>query len=125
MVSPMRILIVDDHLGFLETAAQLLETFSGVQVVGRALSGRDAVAQAAQLQPDLVFVDLIMPELDGLWTTRYLKAQPHPPQVIILTVFAASVYRDAALAAGADGFLAKEDFGAQVTSLFSSSPALL
>ncbi len=115
----VRILLVDNHPGFLATAAQLLETLPGVEVVGQALSGLEAMEKTARLQPDLIFTDLVMPGMDGLCLTRYVKAQPHAPRIILVTLFDACGYREAALAAGADGFLAKEDFGEKVMSFLN------
>lgn len=117
----VRILLVDNHARFLETASQLLETLPGVEVVGRALSGPEAVEKTARLHPDLIFTDLVMPGMDGLCLTRYLKAQPHAPRIILVTLFDACGYREAALAAGADGFLAKENFSENVASFLNPS----
>ncbi|MGE0680166.1 MAG: ATP-binding protein [Candidatus Binatia bacterium] len=119
----LRVLLVDDHVGFLETAACSLATLPGVEVIGRANSGREALVQSARLRPDIVFMDLAMPDLDGLAATRRLKAQADAPYVVILTLHDSSEYRSAALTAGADRFLRKDDFGAQMVTLLDSFSA--
>ncbi len=122
----MRILLVDDNPKFLETASRFLSVVPEVEVVGCVVSGRAAVEQAQQLQPDLVLMDLVMPEMDGLAATREIKAQPDAPRVIIVTLHNHQEYRAAAEAVGADGFLSKSEFGAQllplIRGLFACDP---
>ncbi|MCW2793421.1 MAG: response regulator receiver, partial [Nocardioides sp.] len=81
---------------------------SGVEVVGQAGDGREGVALAASLQPDVVLMDIRMPLLSGLDATREMHARPDPPRVIVLTTFDADEHVVGALAAGADGFLLKD-----------------
>jgi DNA-binding NarL/FixJ family response regulator len=112
-----RTLLVDDSSSFLRAAEDFLSTEPGIEVVGRAFSGRDAVALADQLHPDLVIMDLNMPEMNGLEATRLLKVQPNRPRVVILTLHDIPDYRAAAREAGADGFLPKPDFGTKLVPL--------
>jgi NarL family two-component system response regulator LiaR len=114
---PLRILLVDDNAQFLEVAARTLATVPSIEIVGRALSGRDALEQVNQLQPDLVLMDVAMPNMNGLEATRQIKAQPNAPRVVMLTLYDASEYRAAAEAAGADDFISKAEFDAQVLPL--------
>src|SRR5262249_2601942 len=84
---------------------------AGVDVVGEAADGREAVATVRRLRPDVVLMDIRMPELDGLEATRQiLSAQPAGtgPRIIVLTTFDLDQYVYAALAAGASGFLLKD-----------------
>ena len=79
-----------------------------LEVVGEAGDGREGVARAAELRPDVVLMDIRMPRLNGLDATRRLLALDEPPRVIVLTTFDADEYVVEALAAGADGFLLKD-----------------
>ncbi len=107
----MRIVVVDDNASFVRAMVDFLGREPGFEVVGRARSGHEAVAAAAQTAPDLILMDLLMPGMDGLEATRLIKAQPSAPRVIVVTVHEASGYRDAAYAAGADGIVSKGDIG--------------
>jgi len=116
-LTPLRILLVDDSLQFLEVAARTLATVPAIEIVGRAFSGRDALEQVTQLQPDLVLMDVAMPNMNGLEATRHIKAQVDAPQVVILTLHDSPEYRAAAEAVGADHFVSKAEFNAQVLPL--------
>ncbi|MCW2843361.1 MAG: response regulator receiver [Nocardioides sp.] len=103
-----RVLIVDDDPLVRSALTLMLGGQSGVEVVGQAGDGREGVALAASLQPDVVLMDIRMPLLSGLDATRELHARPDPPRVIVLTTFDADEHVVGALAAGADGFLLKD-----------------
>jgi DNA-binding NarL/FixJ family response regulator len=79
-----------------------------VDVVGEAANGREGLARAAALRPDVLLMDIRMPVLDGLAATRELHRLPGPPRVIVLTTFDADEHVVEALGAGADGFLLKD-----------------
>jgi len=113
----LRVLLVDDSPEFLESAAYFLSLHPSVEVIGRALSGPDALEMASRLRPDLVLMDWAMPEMTGLEAARRLKAQPGAPRVVILTLHDNPKYRAAAQAAGTDGFISKAEFGAQLPPL--------
>jgi DNA-binding NarL/FixJ family response regulator len=114
---PIRVLLVDDSPAFLETAARFLSTDPGIQIVGGARSGPEALEQARLLGPSLVLMDLAMHGMSGLEATRHLKAQPDAPRVIVLTLHDNLEYRAAAELARADGFVAKSDFGEKLLPL--------
>ena len=116
----IRLLLVDDNPEFLEAATRFVATEPQISVVGQALSGRDAVLQVSTLRPDLVLMDYVMPDMNGIEATRMVKAQDEVPQVVILTLHDLPEYRAQAEAAGADGFLAKADFGRDLLSLIAS-----
>ena len=103
----MRVLLVDDDPVFLQSAARLLAPEAGFTVVGRAQSGAEAVEQAAALSPDLVLMDVEMPDMDGLETTRRLKALPISPRVLLVSIYDSDARRFDAAAAGADGYIGK------------------
>jgi DNA-binding NarL/FixJ family response regulator len=116
----IRLLLVDDNPEFLEAATRFVATAPQISVVGQALSGRDAVLQVSTLCPDLVLMDYVMPDMNGIEATREMKAQDEVPQVVILTLHDLPEYRAEAEAAGADGFLAKADFGRDLLPLIAS-----
>lgn len=113
----IRVLLVDDNPKFIAAAAHFLATLPGVIVVGCALSAQEGLAQITNLQPDLVLMDIAMSKMNGLQATRQLKAWPQSPRVVILTMHDNPEYRTAAENAGADGFLTKSEFGAQLLPL--------
>jgi DNA-binding NarL/FixJ family response regulator len=86
----------------------ILDTADGITVVGEAATGAQAVARAAQHRPDVVLMDVRMPEMDGLEATRLITATPSAPKVVMLTTFDLDDYVYAALRAGASGFLLKD-----------------
>jgi len=108
-VPPRRVLLVDDSAEFLDSAAHFLKSDPRIEIVGRAFSGRGALEQVPVLKPDLVLMDLTMPEMNGLESTRAIKSQPGGPRVIILTLHDNPEYRAAALAVRADGFVTKTE----------------
>ncbi len=117
---PLRILLVDDSLAFLESVSRFLSAHVGIEIVGRVLSGGEALEEVPRLCPDLVLMDLTMPEMNGLEATRHLKAQPIAPYVVILTLNNSSEYHTAALAVGADGFITKSEIGTALLPLIHS-----
>jgi DNA-binding NarL/FixJ family response regulator len=107
-VTPVRVLLVDDQSLFREALATLLSVRDEVEVVGEAANGAEAVECAARLRPDVVLMDLRMPELDGIAATRRLRAQQPDVRVIALTTFDTDEEVFAALRAGAVGYLLKD-----------------
>lgn len=105
--STPRVLVADDHLLVRSGIVAILEA-GDVEVVGEAAPGREAVRAAARLRPDVVLMDIRMPDLDGIEATAAVTAQPDPPRVLVLTTFDLDEYVYRALAAGASGFLLKD-----------------
>ena len=104
------VLVVDDEVLIRAGLAALLRAAPGLEVVGEAADGHEAVALATVTRPDVVLMDIRMPGLDGITATeRILAGAPDPkPRVIVLTTFDLDEYVYAALRAGASGFLLKE-----------------
>jgi len=102
------VLIVDDHPIVRQGLRTLLELQDDICVVGEAANGKDAVELAARLKPDLVLMDLMMPEMDGIAATRQIKALNQPTRVIALTSFVEDDKVIPAIQAGAASFLLKD-----------------
>jgi len=107
----MRVLLVDDNSQFASAATRFLSLIGQLHVVGHARSGREALEQVNRLQPDLVLMDVMMPDMDGLEATRHLKESHASARIVILTLHDSAEYRARAREVGADAFVSKEEFG--------------
>jgi len=103
-----RVLIVDDQTLFRTGLARLLDEDPRVEVVGQAVDGADAVKLAATLKPDVILMDLKMPNLDGSEATRRIVAEHPEIKILILSTFDADTYVLQALRAGASGYVLKD-----------------
>jgi DNA-binding NarL/FixJ family response regulator len=104
----IRVLIVDDHPFYREGVRTMLSVESGIEIVGEVANGDEAIAQAANLQPDVILMDLKMPGINGIEATRrILHTSPHIG-LIVLTMFEADESVFAAMRAGARGYLLKD-----------------
>src|SRR5512142_560613 len=103
-----RVLLVDDQTLIRQGIRMLLMTEPGIEVVGEAANGREALAQIEQLHPEVVLMDIRMPELDGVSATRQISAHHPEIGVIILTTFDDEEYIFEGLRAGARGYLLKD-----------------
>src|SRR5437667_1011743 len=117
-----RVLIADDQTLFRSGLARLLEEDPHVQVVGQAADGEEVVKQAASLKPDVVLMDLKMPNLDGIEATRKILAEHPEIKILILTTFDADTFVLQALRAGASGYVLKDS---QPEAIVSSVLAVL
>ena len=113
----LRVLLVDDNQAFLDLAVHELAADPRVQVVGCARSSEEALEQLQQAEPDLVLLDISLPRMNGLEATRRIKRMPHAPWIVLVTIHDTPDYRAAGNAAGADGFIAKQEFDTQISSL--------
>lgn len=106
-VATVRVLIADDQNLFRSGLVRLLEADSRVYVVGQAVDGLDVIKKVTTLKPDVVLMDLKMPNLDGIEATRRIVAEHPNVKILILTTFEVDEYVFEALRAGASGFLGK------------------
>ncbi len=116
-MSQVRILVADDHEVVRQGVRALLEAQPGWKVVGEAATGRDAVGTARELQPDVVVMDISMPELNGLEATRQIVKAAPLTQVLVLTIHASEQAAREVLAAGARGYILKSDAGRDLVLL--------
>ena len=108
MTEPLRVVVADDQ-ALVRAGFRMILTSDGIDVVAEAVNGADAVEAVRRTRPDVVLMDIRMPEMDGLEATRRILAGGNGgPRVIILTTFDLDHYVYAALSAGASGFLLKD-----------------
>ena len=103
----VRVLLVDDHPAFLTMIEAELSSLRQLTIMGYAHSGREALEQVRRLQPDLVLLDIAMPDINGLEVARSIKALPRPIAVVLVSLHDTPAYRSAS-ATLADGFVAKD-----------------
>lgn len=106
-MTSISVMLVDDNPTFLRVTAQFLEAHAGVNVVGTASDGEEALAKAQALQPQVILIDLAMPDLPGLKTIPRLREMLPKTGIIALTVMNTRSFQEAALLAGADIFIPK------------------
>jgi DNA-binding NarL/FixJ family response regulator len=104
----IRVLIADDQELVRTGFRVILEAEGDIEVVAEASDGHEAIRQASLVQPDVVLMDIRMPELDGLAATEQILRQQDPPTIVVLTTFDQNEYIYRALRAGAAGFLLKD-----------------
>ncbi len=107
MPETIRVLVVDDHAVVREGLRVFLDLQDGIEVVGEAADGIEAVAAAERLRPDVILMDLVMPELDGVGAMRELRERAPTARVIVLTSFLDDERLLPAIRAGAAGYLLK------------------
>lgn len=116
----LRILIADDHEMVRQGLRAVLENRPGWQVCGEATDGRDTVAKTRQLKPDVVVMDISMPQLNGLEATRQIARACPSTAVVILTVHDSETLVRRVLEAGARGYVLKSDAGRDVVAAIES-----
>jgi NarL family two-component system response regulator LiaR len=108
MTSTIRILVADDHAIIRRGIRAMLEIVGDIEVVGEAINGREAVTKARNLQPDVILMDLVMPEMDGIEAIGHIKAQHPEARILVLTTFAGEDKIFPAIKAGALGYQLKD-----------------
>jgi len=104
----IRVLVVDDHPMVRRGLATFLRVFDDLELAGEAASGQEAVQLCASIQPDVVLMDMVMPDMDGAAATRLIRRQSESVQVLALTSFKEEILVKSALQAGAIGYLLKD-----------------
>jgi NarL family two-component system response regulator LiaR len=108
MSQTIRVLVADDHVVVRKGIRALLATEPGIDVVGEATDGAEAVRAAAELRPDIILMDIVMPEVDGIEAVRRIMAAQPGSRILVLTSFATDDQIFPALKAGALGYLLKD-----------------
>ena len=111
---PITVFIADDHAIVREGLANLLAAQPDFEIVGTAANGREALAQVLRLKPQVVILDISMPELDGIETTRQILDEAPDAAVVILSMHSSAQHVFHALDAGARGYLLKESAGREI-----------
>ncbi len=114
MTAPIRVLIADDHAILRKGIRALLSTEPDIEVVGETGDGLETVAQAQALRPDVILMDLVMPEMDGIEATRRITAEQPGVHILVLTSFAADDKVFPAIKAGALGYILKDSGPAEL-----------
>ena len=121
MFEHVRVLVVDDQPRARRSLKALLDTWPEVEEIREACNGQQAVQLVEEYQPDVVLVDVLMPEMDGLQATRLIKSRWPQVHVIVLTMY--GEYLDDAVAAGADGFFIKGEPPERLLAMFAAVAA--
>jgi NarL family two-component system response regulator LiaR len=114
MSETIRILVVDDHIVVRRGLIAMLETEPGMQIVGEAANGAEALEQARKLVPDVILMDLVMPVMDGIEATRQIKQEMPSVNILVLTSFSTNDKVIPSLNAGAIGYLLKDSTPAEL-----------
>jgi DNA-binding NarL/FixJ family response regulator len=115
------VLIVDDHPGFRAQARALLAA-AGYRVVGEAVDGESGVRVARDLSPDVVLLDVQLPDISGFEVVRLVQAQPDPPAVVLISSRDASDYGRRIERSGAHGFICKAELSARTLAAVLEGP---
>jgi DNA-binding NarL/FixJ family response regulator len=116
MRNPMKLLIVDDHPVFRRGLRELIGENMRFSIVGEAADGEVGLQMAAELQPDIIVLDVDMPHLNGLQMARALRKIQSPAQVVFLTMYSDEDLFNAALDIGVKGYVLKENAGGEVVT---------
>ena len=130
VAKPIRILLVDDHVMVRQGVRDLLDSYPNIEVVGEAGDGEEGFQQAAKLQPTVIVMDITMPKMDGVASTRLIKTHYPHMAVVGLSVLTHSYHRDAMVKAGASEVIGKEQavdelYGAIQKAATSSQPNVI
>lgn len=107
-IKPIRVMIADDHTMVRKGLATILKVFPDLQLAGEAENGSAAISLCGEAQPDVILMDMVMPDMDGATATRIIRQQFPQVQVIVLTSFKEGELIKNALEAGAIGYLLKD-----------------
>jgi NarL family two-component system response regulator LiaR len=126
--APIKVLVVDDHVIVRQGIRALLAQVDGIQVVGEASDGEEAITEAGRLSPDVILMDLVMPKKDGIEAIRHITAHDTRARILVLTSFATDDRVFPAIKAGAQGYLLKdsglEDLVVAIRKISAGEPVL-
>lgn len=117
----IRVLLADDHQAVLQRVSRLLD--EDFDIVGTVNTGRDAVELTLRLNPDVLVIDISMPILNGLQAAQRLRSAKQPTKVVFLTIHRDEDFVDAALSAGASGYVTKSDVATDLVPAISEALA--
>jgi two-component system, NarL family, response regulator DegU len=113
----IRILIVDDNYRFIKSAINFISLNDEMEVIGGAISGGIALDMIQEYKPDLILLDLALPNENGIEILKWIKSSPKNPKVVIVSIQDDYFYKNLSLEAGADGYISKSDFGEKIIPL--------
>ena len=119
----LKILLVDDSRSFLRAVRLFLDTLPEVKVIGYAYNGRQALIKAQLLRPDLVLLDIDMPDMNGFEVARALQSRPQPPRIVFLSLHDDPAYRAQAHLHGAEALVSKADFVIELIAILQALAA--
>ncbi|MEI2612425.1 MAG: response regulator transcription factor [Candidatus Promineifilaceae bacterium] len=111
----IRVVIADDHRLVRQGIRALLERTPDIEVVGEASDGLEAIAKVEELQPDLVIMDISMPQMDGIQATEYISKMDVPTRVMVLSMYSKPSIVQQVLRKGAKGYLLKNSISEELT----------
>jgi len=128
MTRPIQVLVADDHAIVRKGIRALLATEPDIEVVGEAENGQEAVAEVERLEPDVILMDLVMPEMDGIEAIRHIMARQPEARILVLTSFTSDGKVFPAIKAGALGYLLKhcspEELVQGIHQVYCGEPSL-
>lgn len=110
----IKVLIVDDNAKFIHSVKKILSKEQNIEVIGEAREGHEAILKAKEFKPDIVLMDVRMPEMGGIEATRRISQIMPETKIIFLTIYDMEEYREAATAAGADDYILKKSMSEEL-----------
>lgn len=114
MVKPIKVLIAEDHTIVRQGLARLLSDQPGLEVIGQAVNGRDAVEMAEKLNPDIIIMDIAMPKMNGIEASKKIRKLLPRTKILILSMYSHEQYIHELLEAGVSGYLLKDSSGRDI-----------
>src|SRR4030042_675266 len=114
MPKPFRIMIAEDHTIVRQGLARLLKDRQELEVVGQAVNGRDAVDRALELKPDVVIMDIAMPQMNGIEAAKRIRKKLPKTKIVILSMYSHEHYIHELFEAGVSGYLLKDSSGSDI-----------
>ena len=116
----VRAVIVDDNHSFVRAAREVVNGIPWIDLIGTISSAEEALEFLRDVQPDLILMDIKLPRMDGIQATRTIRSQYPEIRVVVLTLMNSPEYKQAALEAGAHGFLTKSEVGHKLSSVIET-----